>query len=94
MPRPFANVPVDNCSEARRVTRDFFISSSMLAAALIISGFLIQASGAAWLHILFRFSKSQSWVLDFDASPAADILKIVLVGLSLQRILRRFSAHA
>jgi biotin transport system substrate-specific component len=69
-------------------------SSSKLAGALIVSDLLILASGAAWLHILFRVPNSQSWVLGFYPFLAADTLKIVLVGLSLPRILRWFSAHA
>ena len=69
-------------------------SSSKLAGALIVSDLLILASGAAWLHILFRVPYSQSWVLGFYPFLAADTLKIVLVGLSLPRILRWFSAHA
>jgi len=69
-------------------------SSSKLAGALVVSDLLILASGAAWLHILFRVPYSQSWVLGFYPFLVADILKIVLVGLSLPRILRRFSAHA
>ena len=69
-------------------------SSSKLAGALIVSDLLILASGAAWLHILFRVPNSQSWVLGFFPFLAADTLKIVLVGLSLPRILNWFSAHA
>jgi biotin transport system substrate-specific component len=69
-------------------------SSSKLAGALVVSDLLILASGAAWLHILFRVPYSQSWVLGFYPFLVADILKIVLVGLSLPRILRWFSAHA
>ena len=69
-------------------------SSSKLAGALIVSDLLILASGGAWLHILFRVPNSQSWVLGFYPFLGADILKIVLVGLSLPRILRWFDAHA
>ena len=69
-------------------------SSPKLAGALIVSDLLILASGAAWLHILFRVPNSQSWVLGFYPFLGADILKIVLVGLSLPRILRWFNAHA
>ena len=69
-------------------------SSSKLAGALIVSDLLILASGAAWLHILFRVPNSQSWVLGFFPFLAADTLKIVLVGLSLPRIPRSFNAHA
>ena len=69
-------------------------SSSKLAGALVVSDLLILASGAAWLHIVFRVPNSQSWFLGFYPFLGADILKIVLVGLSLPRILRRFSAHA
>ena len=69
-------------------------SSSKLAGALIVSDLLILASGGAWLHILFRVPNSQSWVLGFYPFLGADILKIVLVGLSLPRILRWFNAHA
>jgi biotin transport system substrate-specific component len=69
-------------------------SSSKLAGALIVSDLLILASGGAWLHIVFRVPNSQSWVLGFYPFLVADILKIVLVGLSLPRILRWFNAHA
>ena len=69
-------------------------SSSKLAGALVVSDLLILASGAAWLHILFRVPNSQSWVLGFYPFLAADTMKIVLVGLSLPRILRWSSAHA
>jgi biotin transport system substrate-specific component len=68
-------------------------SSSKLAAALIVSDLLILACGGAWLHILFRVPYSQSWVLGCYPFLVADILKIVLVGLSLPRILTRFYAH-
>jgi len=69
-------------------------SSSKLAGALIVSDLLILACGGSWLHILFRVPNSQSWVLGFYPFLAADTMKIVLVGLSLPRILRWFSAHA
>jgi biotin transport system substrate-specific component len=68
--------------------------SSKLAGALIVSDLLILTSGAAWLHFLWRVPYSQSWVLGFYPFLVADILKIVLVGLSLPRILRRVSDHA
>jgi biotin transport system substrate-specific component len=68
-------------------------SSSKLAGALIVSDLLILASGGAWLHVLFRVPYAQSWVLGCYPFLVADILKIVLVGLSLPRILRRFNAH-
>jgi len=68
-------------------------SSSKLAGALIVSDLLILASGGAWLHIVFRVPYSQSWILGCYPFLVADILKIVLVGLSLPRILRWFGAH-
>lgn len=67
-------------------------SSSRLAGAFIVSDLVILAGGAAWLHVLFQAPYAESWAVDFYPFLAADILKIVVIGLSLPCILRRLNA--
>lgn len=65
-----------------------------LAFALVLSDTLILVSGALWLHYVFGIPHRQAWVLGFYPFLIGDILKIVLVGISLPRILRRYERSA
>ncbi|MBZ5670108.1 MAG: biotin transporter BioY [Acidobacteriia bacterium] len=68
-------------------------STWKLAGALVAADALILIVGSAWLQLLFRVPYSQAWLLGFYPFLVTDALKIVLVGLSLPRVLRRFEAH-
>lgn len=58
-----------------------------LAMALALSDTLILVSGATWLHSFFGIPLRQTWWLGFYPFVIGDILKIVLVGVSLPRVL-------
>ncbi len=62
-----------------------------LALALFISDALILASGTLWLQIFFRFPQREAAFWGFYPFLVGDILKIVLVGLSLPKILERYT---
>ena len=68
-------------------------STWKLAGALVAADALILIVGSTWLQLLFRVPYSQAWLLGFYPFLVTDALKIVLVGLSLPRVLRRFEAH-
>ena len=61
-----------------------------LAVALISSDILILASGALWLHTFFAMPYRQAWLLGFYPFLVGDILKVLLVGASLPRVMRRY----
>jgi biotin transport system substrate-specific component len=61
-----------------------------LAAALIASDLVILASGLVWVHQFFGTTFRQALGLAFYPFVVGDIVKIVVVGLSLPRILNRF----
>lgn len=65
-----------------------------LAMALVSSDTLILASGALWLHGVYGTPYGQAWLLGFYPFLIGDILKIVLVGVSLPRIMKRYELHA
>jgi biotin transport system substrate-specific component len=69
-------------------------ASWRLAGALVLSDALILCSGALWLHNSFRVPYSQTWLLGFYPFLVGDILKVVLVGCSLPRVLKRFEFPA
>jgi biotin transport system substrate-specific component len=71
------------------VERGFSRASWKLAGALIVSDAMILASGACWLRLLYHVPMSQAWVLGSYPFLIGDVLKVVLVGLSLPRILKR-----
>ncbi len=60
-----------------------------LALSLIACDALILISGAVWLHILFGYALRQATLLGFYPFLIGDILKVVLVGFTLPRILNR-----
>jgi biotin transport system substrate-specific component len=60
-----------------------------LALSLVFCDALILISGALWLHIIFGFTYRQAALLGFYPFLIGDILKIVLVGLTLPRFLNR-----
>ncbi len=60
-----------------------------LAGALFLCDLLILLCGTAWLHAVFSYPFWQAWALGFLPFLAGDILKIVLVGISLPRVLER-----
>lgn len=61
-----------------------------LAPALAVSNLLVLVSGALWLHLVFRMPYGQAWILGFYPFLIGDILKIVLVGIMLPKLLKRF----
>jgi biotin transport system substrate-specific component len=68
-------------------------STWKLVGALVAADALILIVGSTWLQFLFHVPYSQAWLLGFYPFLVTDVLKIVLVGLSLPRVLRRFEAH-
>ncbi len=60
-----------------------------LAGALIVADSLILLLGAAWLRGIFHFPFAQALLLGFYPFLIGDVLKVVLVGLSLPVALRR-----
>ncbi len=65
-----------------------------LAATLFLADTLILVSGTAWLSVLFAVSFRQSAMLGLYPFIAGDVVKIVLVGLTLPRILKRYEPSA
>ena len=63
-----------------------------LLVALCLADAWILACGAVWLHIYYGVSYRQSSVLGFYPFLIGDILKIILVGVSLPRVLRGYTA--
>lgn len=61
-----------------------------LAAALIASDLVILASGLVWVHQFFGTDFRQALGLAFYPFVVGDMVKVVVVGLSLPRILIRF----
>lgn len=59
-----------------------------LALALCFSDLLILVSGGLWLHRFYGIPYRQAWLLGFYPFLIGDILKIVLVGLSVPRALQ------
>jgi len=60
-----------------------------LALSLLLCDALILVTGGLWLHFIYRFDYRQAALLGFYPFLLGDILKIVLVGLTLPRILNR-----
>ena len=65
-------------------------SAWRLAASLFLADTLILAAGTLWLSGFFETSFRRAALMGIYPFLAGDILKIVLVGLSLPRILRRY----
>ena len=59
----------------------------LLAASLIACDALILTAGALWLHLTFGFAYRQAALLGLYPFLIGDILKVVLVGLTLPRVL-------
>ncbi len=64
-------------------------SAWRLALSLLLSDALILVSGGVWLHAFLGIPYRQAWLLGFFPFLIGDVLKVVLVGLSLPRLLRR-----
>ena len=62
-------------------------SSWKLAGALVSADVMILLAGATWLHLLFRVSFAQAWLLGYYPFLIADVAKVVLVGCTLPRLL-------
>lgn len=60
-----------------------------LAAALLLADLLILALGTCWLMVLFGNSLRKAVMMGIYPFIAGDILKILLVGLTLPKILAR-----
>lgn len=69
-------------------------SAWRLAVSLFLADALILFAGTAWLRAIFGYSFRQAALLGFYPFLAGDIVKIVLVGLSLPRVLKRFERRA
>jgi biotin transport system substrate-specific component len=69
-------------------------SAWRLAVSLLLADTLILFAGTAWLRALFGISFHQAAVLGFYPFLVGDVVKIVLVGLSLPKVLRRFERGA
>jgi biotin transport system substrate-specific component len=67
-------------------------STWKLAGALVSADVLILLAGSTWLHLLFRVSYTQGWLLGFFPFLMGDVAKVVLVGCALPRVLRRLDA--
>ncbi len=65
-----------------------------LALALIASDSLILTSGALWLHFIFAFPHRQAWLMGFYPFLIGDVVKVVLVGFSLPRVLKWYERPA
>ncbi len=63
-----------------------------LAGALFLGDLLILLCGTFWLHAFFRFPYRKAWRLGFYPFLAGDLLKIMLVGATLPRLLARFDS--
>ena len=64
-----------------------------MAGALIAADSLILVTGSAWLHLLYGVSYVQAWLLGLYPFLLADIVKAILVGTSLPRLLRWFDTY-
>jgi len=69
-------------------------SSWKLAGGLVLSDVVILTFGVLWLHALYHLPFSQAWLWGFYPFLVGDILKVVLVGLSLPRALRHLEPRA
>ena len=65
-----------------------------LAAALFLADALILLAGTAWLRAFFGYSFTQAAFLGFYPFVVGDIVKIVLVGVSLPQFQKRFQRPA
>jgi len=62
-------------------------STAKLVGALVSGDLLILLAGSAWLRLLFRVPLAQAWRLGFYPFLIADVVKVVLVGCALPRVL-------
>ncbi|PYV30990.1 MAG: biotin transporter BioY [Acidobacteria bacterium] len=61
----------------------------LLAPALVTSDLLILASGVLWVHRFFGTTFRHALLLGFYPFIVGDLIKLVLIGFSLPRILNR-----
>ena len=59
----------------------------LLAPSLIVCDAVILTCGALWLHFIFGIENRQAALLGFYPFLVGDVLKIVLVGLTLPRVM-------
>ncbi len=62
-----------------------------MAAALVVGDFLILVAGASWLWTFFHMAPLQAFEMGFYPFILGDLLKIVLVGVTLPPLLARYS---
>jgi biotin transport system substrate-specific component len=67
-------------------------STWKMAGALVSGDVMILGAGSTWLHFVFRVPYSQAWLLGFYPFLIADVVKVVLVGCTWPRLLRRIEA--
>ena len=68
-------------------------STWKLAGGLISADVLILAAGSFWLRLLFHIPLAEAWRMGFYPFLLADVAKVVLVGCTLPRVLRRLDAR-
>ncbi len=68
-------------------------SVGMLAGALVSADVLILCAGSLWLRLLFHIPFAQAWMMGFYPFVIADVAKVILVGCTLPRVLRRLEAR-
>jgi biotin transport system substrate-specific component len=73
------------CGAGRRISR--------LILSLCLSDALILICGALWLHRFFGIPYRQASLLGFYPFLIGDMLKVILVGVSLPRILAHYDPH-
>jgi len=64
-------------------------SAWKLTLALGLSSALILASGTLWLHRFMGHEWNEAWLAGFYPFLPGDLLKVVLVGVSLPQVLKR-----
>lgn len=62
-----------------------------LGVALLLADALILCSGTIWLHSFFAMDYGRAWLLGFQPFLIGEMVKIVLVGISLPRVLNRYA---
>jgi len=65
-----------------------------LVLALAVADALILVAGAFWLSVLFGVPPDRAWLLGFYPFLIGDTLKVVVVGLLLPTLLKRYERPA
>jgi len=68
-------------------------STWKLAGGLVSADVLILATGSLWLRLLFHIPLAEAWRLGFYPFLLVEVAKVLLVGCTLPRVLRRLEAR-